>query len=139
MPAEIRQYDPKFFCYIKFNIVLTKTPPTVLPSMPQVENSYTIPNYHAFYTLHQSYPLHFYPNTFIRRKLQTITFFIQLLVTCLTRTRLHIFKRYSTACFFVRFNVLTPQAVSRRPITREVWVRSQATPCGICSGKTALG
>jgi hypothetical protein len=34
----------------------------------------------------------------------------------MSKTRCHIFTRYSTASFFVRFNVLTAQAVSSRPI-----------------------
>jgi hypothetical protein len=64
---------------------------------------------------------------------------IYTITSHMSMTRCHIFTRYSTACFFVRFSVLTAQAVSRRPTTREVCVRSQVSPCGICSGKTTLG
>jgi hypothetical protein len=31
------------------------------------------------------------------------------------------------------------QAVSRRPLTAEAWVRSQVSPCGICGGQRGTG
>jgi hypothetical protein len=31
------------------------------------------------------------------------------------------------------------QAVSRRPVTAEAWVRSRVNPCVICGGEVALG
>jgi hypothetical protein len=31
------------------------------------------------------------------------------------------------------------QAVSRRPLTAEVWVRSQVDPCGVCGGQSGTG
>jgi hypothetical protein len=31
------------------------------------------------------------------------------------------------------------QAVSRRPVTAEAWVRSHVNPCVICGGKSGIG
>jgi hypothetical protein len=31
------------------------------------------------------------------------------------------------------------QAVSRRPLTAEAWVRYRASPCGICGGQSGTG
>jgi hypothetical protein len=31
------------------------------------------------------------------------------------------------------------QAVSRRPLIAEAWVRARVSPCGICGGQSGIG
>jgi hypothetical protein len=98
--------------------------------------SYTIPNWHAFYTLYQSHSP--YTENLIRWRVQTTRLLTQLLAICLTHEALPCIHALLHGLLHRLVLCSYSSAIRLRPITLEVWVRSQASPCGVCGGKTAL-
>jgi hypothetical protein len=85
MPAKTTHHHPTFSFRIQFNNIYPKTRSSLLPSMSQIENLYTIP----ISLMLSTHPanrilLHFYLRHIIWWRLQTKRLFIQLLATCLT-------------------------------------------------------